>query len=131
MIRTVLSLKRVSSALVICSSEKESSALVGSSSRIISGFFRKILAMASRCFCPQLSLTHLSQISVSRPLSRSNTKSHCASLRASMSCCSSISRLCFDVLCFVFFSWVFESEEIRFSLIVASKTQGSCVRYPM
>ena len=82
---TVLPSKRVWSASVMASSEKLSRALVGSSRRIISGSFRNIFAIASRCFCPPESRTPRSPISVSSHFSSSKTKSHFASLRASMS----------------------------------------------
>jgi hypothetical protein len=65
MIITVLSLNKLCIALVICSSEKLSSAEVGSSKIIILGFFRNILAIANLCLCHQLNLIHLSHISVS------------------------------------------------------------------
>ena len=85
---TVRPSKSSSSATVIASSENESRALVGSSSRMISGSLRNILAMASRCFCPHESLTPLSPISVSSHLFRSNTKSQWARRSAVMSFCS-------------------------------------------
>ena len=85
---TVLPSKRVWSASVMASSEKLSRALVGSSRRIISGSFRNIFAIASRCFCPPESRTPRSPISVSSHFSSSKTKSHFASLRASMSLAS-------------------------------------------
>ena len=84
-ITTVRPTKSRSSASVIASSEKLSKALVGSSSKIISGSFRNIFAIASRCFCPPESRTPRSPISVSSHFSSSNTNSHFASLRACMS----------------------------------------------
>lgn len=75
MIMTVRHIKSSSKAFVICSSLNESSALVGSSSKMISGFFRKILAIARRCFCPHESRIPRSQICVSSHFSRSKTKS--------------------------------------------------------
>jgi hypothetical protein len=99
---------------VIFSSEKLSSAEVGSSSKIISGFLINILAIASLCLCHPDNLIHFSQISVSSHFSYSNTNSHSASFRAfiiSNSLVSSLTLAC------------------RFSLIVQSKTDGSWVRY--
>jgi hypothetical protein len=54
----------------------ESSAEVGSSSKIIFGFLSIIFAIASLCFCPQDSFIHLSQISVSNQFGRSFINSH-------------------------------------------------------
>ena len=117
---TVRPSKSVSSASVICSSEKLSSADVGSSRRMISGFFRNILAMARRCFCPPESLTQRSPISVSSPSFISKTNSHFA--------CRSASMRSFSLILVSVFSG---RAERRFSRMVASKTLGSCVRYPM
>jgi hypothetical protein len=47
---------------VIQASEIESKAEVGSSKMIISGFFKKILAIANLCFSHHDNLTHFSQI---------------------------------------------------------------------
>ncbi len=159
---TVLSLKSSSSAIVIASSEKLSSAEVGSSRRMISGSFKNIFAIASLCFCPHESLTPSSPISVSSPCSSSKTKSQWASLSALMSL-SSRSSFCFCVSvissgaiaesrnpalvlfpaeCLVVTTGTGDSVDMtgtgipdtaltRFSLIVASNTPGSCVRYPI
>ena len=144
---TVRHSNSVSSASVIFSSLNESSAEVGSSRRMISGFLRKIFAIARRCFCHHESRTHFSHISVSRPFSMSKTKSHWASRRAWMSasewsvCSNQLSEwipvLLFFVLllfCIPFWSlpsdnWLLEfTADSKFSLIVASNTHGSCVR---
>jgi hypothetical protein len=61
---TVFHVKRLLNAILTSSSLKLSSAEVGSSKRIIFGFFSIILAIASLCFCHQESLTHFSQICV-------------------------------------------------------------------
>ena len=159
---TVRSRNSSSSAMVIASSEKLSSAEVGSSSSMISGSFKNIFAIASLCFCPPLNRTHRSQISVSSPCSSSKTKSQWASLSALMSFCSRLS-FCFCVSvissgaiaesrnpalfpfpagCLVVVTDTDDSVDMtdtgtldtaltRFSLIVASNTPGSCVRYPM
>jgi hypothetical protein len=58
-------------ALVICSSEKLSSAEVGSSKMIIFGSFKNIFAIASLCFCHHESFTPRSQICVSSPFGSS------------------------------------------------------------
>jgi hypothetical protein len=132
MMMTVRHSKRVWSAAVIASSEKLSSALVGSSRSIISGFFRNIFAIARRCFCPQESRTHLSPISVSSPSFISKTKSHLARRRASWSFLSVSASLFLSFR--LRLSSVFEivgNAERRFSLMVASNTLGSCERYPI
>jgi len=116
---TVLPLKSTSSASVIASSEKLSSAEVGSSRRIISGFLRNIFAIASLCFCPHESLTPLSPICVSIHFLSSKTKSHFAFFSAS---------IIFSSLSFSFISFDLSNTLSIFSLIEASKTQGSCVR---
>jgi hypothetical protein len=58
-------------AFVICSSEKLSSADVGSSKIIIFGFFKNIFAMANLCFCHPESFTPRSHICVSKPFGKS------------------------------------------------------------
>ena len=137
---------------MIASSLNESSALVGSSRRMISGFLRNILAMARRCFCHPESLTHLSPISVSSHCSISKTKSQWARRRAFNNLSSwfpqeaHLSFLSFRACEESAHSFspsgrsfvpqddtleILEIALIRFSLIVASKTLGSCVRYPM
>jgi hypothetical protein len=73
---TVRFLNRLFIASVIPSSLLESNADVGSSSMIIEGSFKNILAIASLCFCHQESLTPRSPISVSNPSLKSRKKSH-------------------------------------------------------
>lgn len=73
---TVLFLKRLLNASVICSSDILSSAEVGSSRNMIRGFLRKSFAIANLCFCPPLSLTPFSQIWVSSQSLNPYTKSH-------------------------------------------------------
>jgi hypothetical protein len=107
---TVLHLNNLCIAFVIFSSEKLSSAEVGSSSNIISGFLINILAIANLCLCHPDNLIHFSQISVSIQASYSNTKSHSASFKASIISSSEASSFTL--------AW-------RFSLIVQSKTEGS------
>ena len=146
---TVLSLKSISSASVIFSSEKLSRAEVGSSRSMISGSLRNIFAIARRCFCHQLNLTPRSPISVSRPFSISNTKSQWASLNAfsrnlSWETCifteDTVVSFLFLSEIIIFFSIVSSMSVCifspamaltRFSLIVASNTHGSWVRYPI
>jgi hypothetical protein len=65
MIKTVFHTNNFSNDSLRASSEKLSRAEVGSSSIIISGFFKNNFAIASLCFCHPESLTHLSQICVS------------------------------------------------------------------
>jgi hypothetical protein len=106
-------LKSLCIAFVIFSSEKLSSAEVGSSSKIISGFLINILAIANLCLCHPESLIHFSPISVFIHFSYSNTKSHSAFLSAFI---MSSSLASFEIL------------DCKFSLIVQSKTDGSWVR---
>ena len=77
---TVLHLNRLCIAIVICSSEKLSSALVGSSRIMILGSLRNIFAIANRCLCHPDNLIHFSHISVSSHAGKSYINSHFASL---------------------------------------------------
>jgi len=125
---TILVFQLVNSSrlFVILASEILSRAEVGSSRIIISGFFRNILAIANLCFSHQLNFIHFSQTSVSSQCSNFFTiSSILAFLRAFQ----------------IFFSLLSPSPERGgvmggvsnaysiFSLIVPSKTAGSCGRY--
>gem|GEM_PF-3255925 len=101
---TVLPLKRLCNAILICSSLKLSSAEVGSSSKMIFGFLSIILAIASLCFCHHDNLTHLSPISVSSPFSNSRINSHFArDITDFMRSCRDKSIIC--PFSFVLFLW--------------------------
>ena len=172
MMMTVRHVNKVFIACVTASSDSLSRAEVGSSSMMILGSFKNILAIARRCFWPPESLTQRSHISVSRPCGRSYMNSQRAFIIAwwrSEVCISSfwlsvanppsssdfvvdatsLLREELAVLLSPDMRWVLRDEGestpwgkgkgplvvgvcipyTRFSLIVPSKTLGSCVRY--